>query len=148
MRYTVYDVATCKHAYIVIWCYMRERLNVQMYMYIHNLCIPHIRGSLGGSSTSMIRRVCCYHHGPRLGWTALHLAASYGHLDVTQFLAEHWPQLVLTKYLGPRGAPVMLVDTWRAATRTLPQSESIYRCHWAFLGRSGERKMWNHGVTT
>ena len=33
----------------------------------------------------------------RLGWTALHLAASYGHVEVAQYLAERWPQLVQTR---------------------------------------------------
>jgi hypothetical protein len=33
----------------------------------------------------------------RLGWTALHLAASYGHVEVAQYLAERWPQLVQSR---------------------------------------------------
>ena len=34
----------------------------------------------------------------RLGWTALHLSASYGHVAVTQFLAERWPELVHARH--------------------------------------------------
>ena len=42
-----------------------------------------------------------FHFLGRLGWTALHLAASYGLVEVAQYLAERWPQLVQSRQ--PRG---------------------------------------------
>lgn len=52
----------------------------------------------------------------RLGWTSLHMAASSGHMEVVQFLAERWPQLVHTRQGRAVGGWLQHAAVWEFGT--------------------------------